>query len=93
MLARKRSGEGLGNLGAAAGRVAVGGDGDADPGSAHGDPALRAAVGERFGHHRAEARIIDAVMTMGTEIEDLVALLAEPAREFVLEDDSAMDVG
>ena len=49
VLAGERGRKRLGDLRAAAGRVAVDGDGDADAGAAHGDPALGAAVGERVG--------------------------------------------
>ena len=60
------------------------------PGAANADPALGPAVGQRFGHQRAELRIIDAFMAMGAEVEHLVTLLGEPARELVLEVDAGM---
>jgi len=34
--------------------------------------------------------IIDALVAMGTKVEDVVTLLAKPGREFVLEVDAGM---
>ena len=53
MLAGERCRQRLGDLRAAAGRVAVGGDRDADPRAANGDPALGPAIGQGLGEHRA----------------------------------------
>ena len=49
MLARQPRRERLGDPRAAAGRVAVDGDRDADAGAADGDPALGPAGGDRLG--------------------------------------------
>ena len=49
MLAGERGGKRLGNAGAAAGRIAVGGDRDADARAAHRDAAIGAAGGDRLG--------------------------------------------
>ena len=90
VLAREHRGERLVNLGAATGRVAVGGDRHSDSRAADGDPALGAAVRKRLSEERPKPRIIDTLMAVRAEVEDLVALLREPARKLVLEVDASM---
>ena len=53
VLAGERCRKRLGDLGAAAGRIAVDGDGDADARPANGDSALGPTVGESLGEHGA----------------------------------------
>jgi len=66
VLACERRRQRLRNLGAAACRVAVGGDGNANARSANCNPALGASVGQGLGEHRSEARIIDTLVTVRT---------------------------
>ena len=90
MLPGERCRKRLGDLGAAAGGVAVGGDGDADARTADADPAFGPAVCQRFGEQRSVTRVIDAFMAVGAEVEQLVTLLGEPGRQLVLEVDAGM---
>ena len=90
VLSGKGRGQRLGDLRAAACRVAVGSDRNADSRSAYRDPALRPAVSERLGKHDAKARIIDAFVAVSSKVEDLMALLAEPRGKLFLEIDPGM---
>ena len=80
----------LGDLGAAAGGVAVGRDRDSDARPAHRDSAFGASISQRLGEHRPIAWIIDAFVAVGAEVEYLMAVLAKPAGNQVLEVDSGM---
>ena len=90
VLACKAGRERLRHLCAAAGRIAVGGNRDPDARAADGDSALGAPVRDRLGEHRPVARIIDALVAVGAEVEDVVALCREPGRKLVLEVDAGV---
>ena len=80
MLASERSGQRLGDLRAAARRIAVGGDRDADPEPQTVIPRSARPSASGLGHQRPEARIIDAFVAVGAKVERLMALvrLASP---------------
>jgi hypothetical protein len=70
--------------GGAHGRLAVGGDGDADAGAADQHPPPGLAVADRPGHGRAEIRVIDRRCRGGAEVDDPMAGgLQLPLQEFL----------
>src|SRR3546814_11580676 len=85
MLARKLRRQGLGHKRAAAGRVAIDRNRNADAGPAQRDAALCAAVRDRFGQAISIIGIIDAFGTMGAKVGDLMPFAAPPLREQALE--------
>ena len=82
--------ERLRNLRAAAGRIAICRYCDADAGPADADPALRATIGNRLGQHRTKAGIIDAFVSVSSEVENVVPLLGEPGDKLVLQVDTCV---
>ena len=85
VLTREGRRERLLDEGAAYLRVAVDRDGDADAGAAEGDGARRLSGGHMAGEPVAEIRIIDARLTVRTQIFYFVALFAKPSGERSLE--------
>jgi hypothetical protein len=85
MLARQPRRKRLVDPRAAARRVAVDGDGDAEAGAAYGDPALSAAAWNLLSQLRAILRIVHALRTVGAEVSNFVAGFPQPAREFVFQ--------
>jgi hypothetical protein len=69
----------------AASRLAVHGDRNPDAGAAHRDSPVRGSPGDGFGELTAELRIIDALGAVRSKVLDIVALLAQPSDELVLE--------
>ncbi len=90
MLARQPGRERLRHQCAAAGRVAVGGDRNADSRAAQGDPEIGAAGGDLLGELVAIIGIIDRFDALGAEIVDLMSALAEPLTEQGFEIDGGM---
>jgi hypothetical protein len=78
MLARKRCRERLGNQGATERGVTVDRNRNPDARSAQGDAALGSAGGHGIGQLEAEIGVIDACVTIGAKIEDLMPLFGEP---------------
>src|SRR3546814_14218358 len=78
MLARKLRRQGLGHKRAAAGRVAIDRNRNADAGPAQRDAALCAAVRDRFGQAISIIGIIDAFGTMVPTVGDLMPFAAPP---------------
>src|SRR3546814_14721670 len=77
MLARKLRRQGLGHKRAAAGRVAIDRNRNADAGPPQRDAALCAAVRDRFGQAISIIGIIDAFGTMGAKVGDLMPFRSE----------------
>jgi len=75
---------------AAAGRVAVGGDRDADAGPAKGNAIIGPAGGDFLGELVAVIGIIDRIHARGPEVVDRMPLRAEPGDEIRLERDGGM---
>jgi hypothetical protein len=85
MFAGELRGERVVDAGAAASRLAIDRDGNADARASYGHSALGVPRGNRSSEKRSVLRIIDAFRGIGPEVDDLVALLAQPSRELVLE--------
>lgn len=88
--ARQRGGERLADQCAAAGRIAVGRDRDADAGAAQRHAAFGAAVRQRGGDGVAVIGIIDARAAVGAEVEHVMAALAQPFGEHGLQLDGGV---
>src|ERR671912_1770300 len=78
VLAGERSGERLRYLRTAAGRIAVGGDSNADPRPADSDAAIGAAVGERLRHQGSISGVVDAFRAVRAEVDDLMPVCPKP---------------
>ena len=90
VLAGEAGGQRIANPRAAAGRFAIDGNRDADPGPADCNSALRLSRSYGAGETGAELRIIDALRAVGAEVDDLLASLSQPLGEFVLEEVAGM---
>jgi FkbM family methyltransferase len=90
MLTRKLGRQRIGDPGAAARRVAVDGDRDADTRSADDDPAFGLAAGNGVCQAHPKFGIVDALMTIGAKVGDVVACLPQPSDKLVLEVHSGM---
>ena len=75
---------------AAALRLAINRDRNADAGAADSDPALCLAGRDRLCQLAAESGIVDAFGPVGAKIAHLVTLLGEPPDELVLEEVAGM---
>ncbi len=90
MLAGQLGRQRIVDAGAAASRLAVDGDGNADARAAHGDSALGLTGCDRAGELRAIFGIIDAFGAVGAEVGHVMTLLAKPRGKLVLEQVSGM---
>src|SRR5205085_7536677 len=85
VLARQLGGEGFADPGAAAAGLAIDGDRDADARATDGDPALGLTRCHRARELAAELGIIDAFGAVCAEVAHIMALVAQPRRELILE--------
>ena len=74
-------------------RVAVGGDGDADAGTADQNPLLRPAVADGLGHGKAEIRVIHGVFGIGPEVQNLMAHITKLLLQFAFKGKACMIAG
>ena len=90
VLAGEGGGERLGHQRAAHRRVAVDRDRDTDARSAQRDAELGLAMRDRIGQDVAVVGIIDAGFIVGTKVEYLVAVLAQPGGKLALHRDGGV---
>jgi hypothetical protein len=90
MLPGQRCRKRLVDAGAAAGRVAVDRDRNADAGTANRDPALGLAAGNGVGKFGAKFGVINAFRSVGAKVSHLMPGLAKPLGELVFQQVSGM---
>jgi hypothetical protein len=90
MLAGELGGERIVDPCAAAARLAIHRDRNADSGAAHSNPALRLAQGDGFGDPSAIFRVIDALEPVRPQVRDLMPLVAKPTDKLVLQQITSM---